>query len=85
MKEITAPELLSVLRPIEEKGLVDTARRVRQVFSLVARYGVAIGACDFDVSAALVGALKPHAPKPMATFTKIEDIRRLIQAMREYK
>ena len=84
LKEITAPELLAALRPIEEKGLIDTARRVRQIFSLVARYGVAIGACDFDVSAALVGALKPHAPKPMAAFTKIEDIRRLIQAMREY-
>ena len=85
LKEITAPELLAVLRPIEEKGLVDTARRVRQVFSLVARYGVAIGACDFDVSAALVGALKPHTAKPMSALTKVEDIHRLVQAMREYK
>ncbi len=85
MKEITAPELLAALRPIEDKGLVETARRTRQIFSLIARYGVAIGACDFDVSAALVGALKPHTAKPMAALTKIEDIRRLIRAMREYK
>ena len=85
LKEITAPELLSVLRLIEEKGLVDTARRTRQIFSLVARYGVAIGACDFDVSAALVGALRPHTSKPMAAFTKIEDIRRLIRSIKEYK
>ena len=85
LKEITAPELLAALRPIEEKGLVDTARRVRQIFSLVARYGVAIGACGLDVSAALVGALKPHTPRPMAAFTKVEDIRRLIRAMKEYK
>ena len=85
LKEITAPELLAALRPIEDKGLVDTARRTRQIFSLVARYGVAIGACDFDVSAALVGALKPHTAKPMAALTKVEDIRRLIQAMREYR
>ena len=85
LKEITAPELLAALRPIEEKGLTETARRTRQIFSLVARYGVAIGACDFDVSDALVGALKPHKVKPMAALTKVEDIRRLIQAMREYK
>ena len=85
LKDITAPELLAVLRSIDEKGLVDTTRRVRQIFSLVARYGVAIGVCDFDVSSTLVGALKPHTPKPMAALTKVEDIRRLVQAMREYK
>jgi len=85
LKEITAPELLAALRPIEDKGLVDTARRTRQIFSLVARYGVAIGACDFDVSAALVGALKPHTAKPMAALTKVEDIRRLVRAMKEYR
>ena len=85
LKEITAPELLSVLRQIEDKGLIETARRTRQIFSLVARYGVAIGACDFDVSAALVGAMKPHTPKPMAALTKVDDIRRLVQTMREYK
>ena len=85
LKEITAPELLAALRPIEEKGLIETARRTRQIFSLVARYGVAIGECDFDVSAALAGALKPHKVKPMAALTKVEDIQRLVQAMKEYK
>ena len=85
MKEITAPELLAALRPIEDKGHIETARRTRQVFSLVARYGVAIGACDFDVSAAIVGALKHHTVKPMAALTKTEDIQRLILAMKEYK
>ena len=85
LKEITAPELLAALRIIEDKGLVETAKRTRQVFSLVARYGVAIGVCDFDVSAALVGALKPHTVKPMAALTRIEDIRRLIRAMKNYK
>ena len=85
LKEITAPELLSVLRQIEDKGLIETARRTRQIFSLVVRYGIAIGACDFDVSVALVGAMKPHTPKPMAALTKVDDIRRLVQTMREYK
>ena len=85
LKEITAPELLTALRHIEDKGHIETAKRTRQVFSLVARYGVAIGACDFDVSAAIVGALKPHTVKPMAALTRTEDIQRLIQAMKEYK
>ena len=85
LKEITAPELLAALRHIEDKGHIETAKRTRQVFSLVARYGVAIGVCDFDVSATIVGALKPHTVKPMAALTRTEDIRRLIQAMKEYK
>ena len=85
LKEITAPELLAALRPIEDKGLIETARRTRQIFSLVARYGVAVGACEFDVSAALVGALKPHKVKSMAALTRTEDIQRLVSAMKEYK
>ena len=85
LDEITAPELLAVLRLIEDKGLIDTAKRARQIFSLVARYGVAIGACGFDVSAALAGALKPCSVKPMAALTGIEDIRRLVLAMEGYR
>ena len=37
------------------------------------------------MSAALVGALNPHTAKPMAALTKVEDIRRLVQAMKEYR
>ena len=85
LKDITAPELLAALRLIEDKGLIETARRTRQIFSLVARYGVAIGACDFDVSAALIGALKQHKIKPMAALTETNDIQRLLLAMKEYK
>ena len=85
LKEIRAPELLAALRHIEDKGLIDTARRTRQIFSLVANYGVAIGACDFDASAALAGALKHRTPRPMAALTKIEDVRRLVQRMRAYR
>lgn len=85
LKEITASELLAVLRVIEKKGLIETARRTRQIFSMIARYGVAIGACEFDVSSALTVALKPHKVKPMAALTKINDIQRLIKAMKDYK
>ncbi len=85
LKEITAPEVLKALRAIEERGLIETAKRTRQIFSLVARYGVAVGACDVDVSYVLVWALKPHKVKPMSALTKTEDIQCLIQAMKEYK
>ena len=37
------------------------------------------------MSAAIVGALKPHRVKAMAALTRIEDIRRLVQAMKAYK
>ena len=85
LKEITAPELLGVLRPIEGHGLIDTAQRCKQIFGQIACYGVATGACEADVSVFLKGALTAVKVKSFAALTKTEDIKRLLLAMREYQ
>ena len=84
LKEITAPELLSVLRPIEASGRGETARRVKQIFGQVARYGVALGACEADVSAFLADALSPRVPRRMAALTRPDDVARLLLSMDAY-
>ncbi len=48
-----------VLRPMEDRGAIDSAHRVRGTLSQILRYGVASGLCDRDFTADLRGALKP--------------------------
>jgi len=55
--EITAPELLSVLRKVEARGRYETARRLRGTCGIVFRYAIATGRAERDPSADLRGAL----------------------------
>ena len=46
--DIKAPELLAVLRKIEERGAVESAHRTLQIFGQVTRYAIATGRIDVD-------------------------------------
>ena len=67
--DVDAPELLEVLRRVEKRGAIETARRLRQICGQVFRYAIAIGIAKYDPSAALRGALsspgKPRGHKAM--------------------
>jgi integrase len=56
--EITALELLSVLRQIENRGALDVSHRVLQTVGQIFRYGVVTGRVQRDISPDLRGALK---------------------------
>jgi integrase len=56
--EIDAAELLIALRKVEKRGVIETARRLRQICGQVFRYAVASGRAKHDPSADLKGALK---------------------------
>ena len=51
--------LEKVLRPIEARGTIETAHRVRGTISQILRYGVACGLCERDFTIDMRGALKP--------------------------
>lgn len=55
---IAAPELLAVLRRIEDRGALDMAHRARQCCGQVFRYAIATGRAERDISHDLRGALK---------------------------
>jgi hypothetical protein len=59
ISEITAPELLTVMRRIENRGAADTSHRALGNCSKVFRYGVATGRCESDPTRDLRGALSP--------------------------
>ena len=66
IKEIKAPELLTVLRRVESRGVLETAHRVRAICGQVFRYAVATGRAERDPAADLKGALPPAARKHMS-------------------
>jgi hypothetical protein len=55
--EITARELLTLLRELEGRGLYETARRLRSTCGMVFRYAIATGRGERDPSLDLRGAL----------------------------
>lgn len=57
--EITAPELLAVVRRIEARGALETAHRALQTCGQVFRYAVATGRAERDPTGDLLGALPP--------------------------
>ncbi len=55
--EITAPEVLAVLRQVETRGRLETARRLRAIIGQAFRFAVATGRALNDPTSALRGAL----------------------------
>ncbi|MDE2149295.1 MAG: integrase arm-type DNA-binding domain-containing protein [Gammaproteobacteria bacterium] len=66
--EITAPDVLTVVRRIADRGALETAHRAQQNIGQVIRYAVATGRGVHDPTASLRGALPPaekgHFPAP---------------------
>ncbi len=83
--EITAPELLAVLRRIEERGAVETAHRAHQNCGQVFRYAIATGRAERDPSPDLKGALPPVKEKHLAAITDPKQIGALLRAMDDYQ
>jgi integrase len=60
--EITASQILAVLRTVEHRGAHELARRTRSVCGQIFRYAIATGLAERDPAADLKGVLK-GAPK----------------------
>src|SRR5262249_12239726 len=56
--EIDAPELLDVIRKVEQRGVLETARRLRQSCGQIFRYAIVTGRAKHDPSADLRDALR---------------------------
>lgn len=83
--EITAPELLTAARRIENRGALDTAHRALQNVGQVFRYAVATGRAHRDPTADLRGALPPARIEHYAAITDPEEVAGLLRAMDGFK
>lgn len=62
ISEVDGPMILKVLRAVERRGAIDTAKRLRQHASAIFQFGMAEGVCASDPAAGIVKALKPTPP-----------------------
>jgi len=83
---ITAPDLLSVIRKIESRGVLETAHRALANCGQVFRYAVATGRTERDPTGDLRGAL-PSVKSRRTHFAAITDpkeVGRLLRALNDY-
>ena len=84
INQITAPELLAVLRRIESRGALDTAHRALQDCSRIFRYAIATGRGERDTAADLRGALPPARSNSFATTAEPKAIGALLRDIDAY-
>lgn len=85
IKDITAPEILTLARRIESRGALEMAHRTIQGCGQVFRYGIATGRCERNPAADLRGALPPVKEKHHPSITDPKAIAPLLRSMDKYE
>ena len=84
IKEIKAPELLTVLRRVESRGVLEGAHRIRGLCSMIFRYAVSTGRTERNPARDLIGSLAPAKEKHLAAITEPKKVRELLLAIDGY-
>jgi len=83
--DIEAPEVLAVLRRVEERGKLETAHRLKQRCSQVFRYAIASGLASRDPCPDLRGAIASPKEQHRAAITDEKELGGLLRALNGYK
>ncbi len=83
--DISAAEVLSVLRRIDERGARYTAHRVRSEISRAFRYAVATGRAERDPCPDLRGAIQPVKTEHMPAITTPKEAGELLRAFDAFR
>lgn len=84
INDITAPQVLTMLRRIEARGALSTAHTIRSILGQVFRYAVATGRAERDPTADLKGALPPTVVKHRPAITDPKKLAPLLKAIEGY-
>ena len=80
--DVDGPTVLRMLRRVEDRGAIDTAKRIRQHVSAVFGYGMAEGICPADPASTIGRALKPITKKgKQPAVNNLKDARTLLADM----
>jgi integrase len=82
--EITAPDVLRVLKGVEARDRRETAKRLRAVIGAIFRYAIATGRASADPTPALRGALKAPVVRHRAAIVAPEALGALLRAVDGY-
>lgn len=81
IRAMAAPDVLSVLRAVEQGGRHETTHRIKQRIGQVMRYAVATGRAERDVTADLRGALTPPTTRHHPAITDPTKVAELLRAI----
>jgi integrase len=84
VSEISAVEVLHVLRKVEARGKLESARRLRSTIGSVFRYAIATARAENDPTFALRGALTTPRVTPRAAVTEEKALGALLRAVDAY-
>lgn len=82
--DITAPELLLVLRRVEKRGTVSTAHRIKQTMGQVFKYAIQTGRATRNPASDLTGALRPDNATHYPAITTPTETGKLLLAIDGY-
>lgn len=80
IREIGVPEVMGLLRKIEARGAIETARRVRQRMSAVFVYAISTGRAVGDPAAIVKGAMAPLKKGRQPAITDLPKAREMLRA-----
>jgi len=83
VSQLTAPEVLAVLRRIEERS-IDTRHRASSILGMIMRYAIATGRAERDPTPSLRGVLKTKRQQHYAAVTDPEALGHLLKAIDQY-
>ena len=83
--DITAPDILAVVRRIESRGALETAHRTLSNCGQVCRYAIATGRATHNPAADLRGALPPVKGGHLAATTEPKRVAEILRAMGGYE
>jgi integrase len=83
--EISAREVLVVLKEVEARGIHETARKLRTAIGDVFRYAIATAPAENDPTIALRGALVTPTVTPRAAIVAPKAFGGLLRAIEDYK
>jgi integrase len=84
LADITSSVVLQLCRRIEDKGILETASRVKQIIGQVFNYAIATGRAESNPTLALHGALQKHTEKHYAALTNPDKIGPLMRQIDAY-
>ena len=83
--EITAPEVLEMIRKIEIRGALDISRRAKQGVGQVFQFAIACGLASSDPTAHLSGALKPRPRVKHMSRLPLDEVPAFLEKLRAYQ
>lgn len=79
--DMTPMDLLAALKRVEDRGIIETAHRLKQMTGQIFRYAVVTGRAARDISQDLKGALKQPKQKHFSAITEPKDVAQLLRAI----